>query len=203
MKTIFSKFKSLSFKKSSCHHAISVDSEGLVKNIFKPEYGSASKDKLGPMPLISIPLSWSNFPKNTQSFAITVIDNDTVPIIGFPWIHWIVANIPSYITSLPSNASRHYANHMCQGVNSFADDYLIHLAELTPFKVPKSKASCYGGFVPINFPHTYTITVYALDTILDISEGYTYNELFNSMQEHIIGSGTLQGIYNCRIFSLT
>lgn len=203
MKTIFNKVKSFYSKKATCNHVIAVNSDGLVKGFFQPEYGSASKDKFGPMPLVSIPLRWSNFPKSTQAFAITIIDNDTVPIIGFPWIHWIVANIPSYITSLPSNASKHYANHMCQGINSFANDYIINLSELNSFKVPKSKATCYGGFVPVNFPHTYTVEVYALDAFLDISEGYTYNELFNLMQGHIIGRGILQGIYNSKITYLS
>lgn len=47
-------------------------------------------------------LSWSGFPPETRSFAITVYDPDAPTGSGF-W-HWAVANLPVSLTSLPTDA---------------------------------------------------------------------------------------------------
>lgn len=48
---------------------------------------------------------------------------------------------------------------------------------------------------PPDSPHIYEIHVYALDTMLDLENGFFYNELYRRMDGHILETYTLKGEY--------
>jgi len=50
---------------------------------------------------ISPELHWSNAPKGTKSFAVTVYDPDAPT--GSGWWHWVIFNIPASINALPTD----------------------------------------------------------------------------------------------------
>ncbi|WP_257263245.1 YbhB/YbcL family Raf kinase inhibitor-like protein [Endozoicomonas sp. ONNA2] len=103
---------------------------------------------------LSPELKWSNMPKGTKSFAVTMYDPD-VPT-GSGWWHWVVINIPGNVTGLPLNAGMAGGNNLPTGASMLTNDY--------GFKG-------YGGPCPPpnSEPHDYRITVYALD-IPDLDE---------------------------------
>lgn len=97
---------------------------------------------------VSPALSWSNAPKGTKSFAITVYDPDAPT--GSGWWHWIVFDIPANVTSLPADAGK--SGKLPKGSIEAVTSY---------------GKKGFGGACPPkgDKPHRYIFTVYALDVL--------------------------------------
>lgn len=164
-----------------------VISKGILDGIIKDEYGvrGIQKNEHG-IPTYSLPLEILEAPTNTKSFAIILEDKDAYPVSGgFVWIHWLAANIQK--TEVLENESIH-ATDFIQGANSWTS---IQGGQLS-----KKDASFYGGMMPPDKAHTYELHVFALDTVLDLENGFLLNELYHAMESHILGTATLKGIYS-------
>ncbi len=96
---------------------------------------------------ISPKLDWTNAPKGTKSFAVTVYDPDAPT--GSGWWHWLIFDIPQDSSSLARNTGR--------VKNSIAPEGSIQ--SRTSFG-----QTGYGGACPPegDTAHQYIFTVYAL-----------------------------------------
>ncbi len=70
---------------------------------------------------LSPQLSWTNVPEGTKSFALTCFDPDAPTGSGF-W-HWVVANIPLTVTSLPLGAGDPTSGKMPEGALEVRTDF--------------------------------------------------------------------------------
>jgi hypothetical protein len=94
---------------------------------------------------VSPQLGWTGVPAGTKSFVVTVYDPDAPT--GSGWWHWVVINIPTSATQLPTGASK--SAKLPAGA----------LETRTDFGAPG-----YGGPCPPagDKPHRYLFTVYAM-----------------------------------------
>ena len=158
---------------------LTVLSRGISQNLFLDKYGKRGKTDQKGMPVLSIPIEIKRAPKGTKTFALLLEDPDAIPVAGFSWTHWLVANLKKSV--LKEGASRSANTDFIEGTNSWG-------------------AVGYGGMAPPNAPHTYLLRVYALKTELPLKPGFSlaeFNDALAKAQEagNILGRYTLAGVY--------
>lgn len=128
---------------------------------------------------VSPQLSWSGFPEETRSFAVTVYDPDAPTLSGF-W-HWAVANLPANVTELPDNAGD--GNELPGGALTLVNDAGMRR---------------YVGAAPPpgHGPHRYYVAVHAVDVEkLDLPEDASPAFLGFNLFQHAIARAYIFGTY--------
>lgn len=173
--------------KESKHKGMRVTSEGITDGIITDRFGKRGEDldKHG-IPTRSLPITIEDAPEGTKTFALILEDKDAVPVCGFSWIHWLAANIKK--SRLEENESITATDYI-QGTTSW------HGVIGASMGIDRMEVSRYGGMTPPNEPHIYEMHVYALDTELDLEQGFYMNELYHAIQGHILAEATMCGIY--------
>lgn len=147
----------------------------LNQGFLPDKYTKYSETKKSDQPIISFPIALSDIPKDTKYLAVSLIDYDAVPRTGFPFIHWLVADIP--VTDvIPEDFSRNFQGP--QGKNTWNSRFYDVTDEYI--------TSHYAGPTPPDKPHNYTLTVYALNEATKLVNGFFYNEFRKALQNKII-----------------
>lgn len=130
---------------------------------------------------VSPSLSWTDAPKGTKSFALTLYDPDAPT--GSGWWHWVVFNIPASVTSLPRGAGdpakKMMPSNAVQSVTSYG-------------------APGFGGACPPvgDSAHRYIFTLHALDVeALDLDASATPALVGYMINAHSIQKASLISYY--------
>lgn len=129
---------------------------------------------------ISPELHWSDAPKGTKSFALTVYDPDAPT--GSGWWHWVVFNIPSTLNALPSDFGNMAKKQPISAIQSITDF---------------GKTGFGGACPPVgDKPHRYMFTVHALNVDhLDLDEKASPALVGYMLTMHTIAKSTLVSYY--------
>ncbi|MBW2987471.1 YbhB/YbcL family Raf kinase inhibitor-like protein [Candidatus Woesearchaeota archaeon] len=119
---------------------------------------------------ISPELSFQDVPAEAKSLVL-IMDDPDAPM--GTWDHWVVFNIPVSVTKIDKGTEPEGV----AGTNSW-------------------KKTGYGGPCPPSGTHRYFFKLYALDEMLDLSEGATKAEVQKAMDNHIIEEAQLMGKYS-------
>lgn len=128
---------------------------------------------------ISPPLQWAGVPPGTRSLVL-IIDDPDAPDPAAPkmvWVHWLLYNIPSTVTSLPEGIA---PDALPAGTLTGRND---------------GKKTTYGGPCPPIGCHRYFHKLYALDTVLPNLQIPKKPALLQAMEGHILASAEIIGLY--------
>lgn len=128
---------------------------------------------------ISPPLSWSDVPEGTKSFAL-IVDDPDAPDPKAPqrtWVHWVLYNLPAATRELPGDVRR---EALLAGTKEGRNDW---------------NRTGYGGPCPPIGRHRYFHKLYALDTVLSDLRAATKREFERAMEGHILAQTELIGTY--------
>jgi Raf kinase inhibitor-like YbhB/YbcL family protein len=126
---------------------------------------------------ISIPLAWKNIPVGTKSFCLSIVDPHPV---AQNWVHWLVINIPTQVTSIEEGASK---KKMPRGSIELKNSW----GEIG-----------YGGPQPPKGTgdHPYVVTLYALNVEkLDLGVNTSLSAFKKAIEGKVIGSASITGKY--------
>ncbi len=130
-------------------------------------------------PNVSPPITWTNAPAATQSFALEVHDLEPRPMRGvqaFP--HWWIWNIPATATSLPEGVAN---------TGELADG-----SRQTPSQLNGATITYRSPCPPAPQIHHYMFDLFALDTKLDtLASGASRDDLNKAMDGHVIGHAVM------------
>jgi Raf kinase inhibitor-like YbhB/YbcL family protein len=156
---------------SSLPHTLLLTSPAFENNSTVPIKYTCSGDDVSP------PLSWTIGPQNTKSFALICEDPDAP---GGTFVHWIIFNIQESSRGLNENILNEPTLNTgaFQGKNGFG-------------------TVGYAGPCPPlgNSPHHYVFTLYALDTVLDITAGATKDQFIHAIDGYVLDQDSLIGLY--------
>ncbi|SHK07865.1 YbhB/YbcL family Raf kinase inhibitor-like protein [Hespellia stercorisuis] len=163
-----------------------ISSNGITNGKIEDCFGGRGKDfNENGVSTYSLPVTITDVPTGTVSFALVLEDKDAYPVTGgFTWIHWLAANITR--TELAENESQ-TAHDFIQGCNSWTS--------IQGNNQSKELSCFYGGMAPPDQAHIYELHVYALDHLLELQTGFFLNELFRAMDGHILAQASLKGTY--------
>lgn len=146
----------------------------LTSSVFRPG-GEIPKKHTGEGEDVSPPLSWSDAPDGTRSFALVCHDPDA-PLVSpgaYGFVHWVLYNIPSSVNRVPEDVQEYTA-----GRNNF-------------------DRGDYGGPMPPqgHGVHHYFFWLLALNAELDLEPGLSMWELFEQVEPNVLGMNRLVGTY--------
>lgn len=147
------------------------DENGLLPD----KYGKFAPDNQE----VSFPIEVKGIPAGAQYLAIAFIDYDAVPVGGFPFIHWVAANLP--LGNIPEDIDNSNLNY-AHGANSM---YSRNKDVTDPVTLK------YIGPKPPDKTHNYELTVFAIDSKLDLSDGFFYNDFRYAIDGHILDAVTV------------
>ena len=121
-------------------------------------------------------------PDETTALALIMDDPDAMAAVGKVWIHWLF-----YYNAKNGEHPYDLADFGGDG-SGIVNTYGIH------GKTDFGEIG-YGGPAPPDKRHTYIFKAYALDTKLDLKEGYSKQDLEDAMKSHIIAEAKLTGTF--------
>jgi Raf kinase inhibitor-like YbhB/YbcL family protein len=146
--------------------------------------------KIDGTPVVSFPFYVEQLDANMHYLHWWLVDPDSIPVCGFEWIHWSVANMPvealmfdfndSRALEIPPDFSRSVSAMVPEAAQGCTSEASKFVGSTNPMVTMR-----YNGPTPPDQPHGYELHVCATaEPLPNLGQGFWLNELMHRLAEY-------------------
>jgi len=158
------------------------------------------ENKLNGEPIVSFPFYLDDLDSGAEYLHWELVDPDAIPVSGFEWIHWTVANLPiaalmfdfndSHALAIPADFSRALPAMVPEAVQGRTSQ-ASKLVNATDFSLTMR----YTGPNPPDRDHEYLLRVWSTQQPLpNLDQGFWLNEMLRELR-HAEGVSEPAGLW--------
>lgn len=147
-----------------------------------------SQNKIDGTPVVSFPFYIDDMDSRVQYLHWRLVDDDAIPVCGFQWIHWTVANVPvaalmfdfndSHALQIPADFSRTLPSMIPEAVQGRTSQASKFVGGTDPAVTMR-----YNGPQPPDKAHEYMLEVWGTTQPLqDLCEGFWMNDMLRALR---------------------
>jgi Raf kinase inhibitor-like YbhB/YbcL family protein len=153
------------------------------------EFAAAAppENLIGGTPVVSFPFYVDSIDRSARYLHWQLTDPDSIPVCGFEWIHWAVANVPidalmfdfndSRAVQIPPDFSRTLPAMIPEAVQGRTSAASRFVGGTDPSVIIR-----YNGPTPPDKPHDYQLQVWAtVSPLPGLRQGFWLNELLHAL----------------------
>ncbi|RBP99465.1 YbhB/YbcL family Raf kinase inhibitor-like protein [Bifidobacterium xylocopae] len=160
-------------------------------DIIPDEYAKrAGGDRsLDDTPVVSFPFMLEDLPEGAAFLSWELVDPDSIPVCGFQWIHWSLANLPlGRLVEDPASGAVHVPADLSRRLSDLAPGATQgRTSQASKFVGGTNPAlTCrYNGPTPPDTTHDYVLRVWATGMPLPgLEEGFWLNALERAVHDN-------------------
>lgn len=152
--------------------------------------GAPAQNRVDGTPVVSFPFYLDDLDSSMHYLHWQFVDPDSIPVCGFEWIHWAVANVPidalmfdfndSHALQIPPDFSRSMPSMIPEAVQGRTSA----ASKLVNSSNPQVTMR-YNGPNPPDAPHDYLLHVWATAKPLSgLRQGFWLNEMLRGLRAY-------------------
>lgn len=145
------------------------------------------ENRLAGRPIVSLPFYIDDLDPSVRYLHWWFTDPDSIPVCGFEWIHWSVANLPvdalmfdfndSHALQIPADFSRALPSMVPEAVQGRTSAASKFVGETDPGVIMR-----YNGPQPPDADHGYRLQVFGTrEPLAGLRQGFWLNEMMHAL----------------------
>mgnify|MGYP002479202699 CR=1 FL=1 len=142
------------------------------------------------VPVVSFPFYVDDMRPDVHWLHWQLVDPDAIPVCGFEWIHWAVANVPvdalmydfndSHALAIPADFSRTLPSMIPEALQGRTSHAGALVGDVNPAVIMR-----YNGPTPPDRDHEYLLDVWGTaDPLPGLGQGFWLNALYHAIRDY-------------------
>lgn len=156
----------------------------FVDNMIPDIYGANDGKQVEGINQRSFPFMITDVPNEAKYVAFSLLDYDTDTIVGFPWIHWSVADVPVDGSQVTISDNFSLETNSPQGMNSLASVVQsMRAPEWYEKNITTDLVKRFAGPRPKSGIHNYRLQIFVFEDKLNLQDGFYLSELMDKIDD--------------------